>query len=368
MAAAVAAAPASAAGVLSVTAPKRVKAGASATVVVSVDTVTSCRLTIGEVSALAPATGADRVTFTFKVAARAKPARYALTVRCGSSTRKLRMTVTARKGKRGASSRIVSGRIKFVTRRAAAPPAPAPLPAPAPVATPVVTATPTATPVVPGPGNSFRAVYALASDQAETPGYVAGIVSTINAVNGWFASQTFGGVMPRWMREAGGAPQVTVVKLARPVADYERDGFDLVRTDLEAAAPLSAPTQKTVLWMEVDDPDGACGSTGGAISWLPERACGIRPVAPAIWPANGTYLTAHEMTHNFGAVPGCAPHSVGGGHVGDDPKDVLYSGPLPREWNDQRLDPGHDDYYGTGAACGDIATSPFWTGTADPRS
>ena len=32
------------------------------------------------------------------------------------------------------------------------------------------------------------------------------------------------------------------------------------------------------------------------------------------------------------------------------------------------LDPGRDDYYGTRSACGDIATSPFWTVTADPRS
>ena len=177
--------------------------------------------------------------------------------------------------------------------------------------------------------------------------------------------------MPRWMRDAAGAPQVTVVTLAHPVADYERDGLNLVRSDLQAAAPLAAPTQKTVVWMEVRHPlvNGGrpCGVTGGGISWLPERSCNIRPV-PADWPFEGTYLTAHELTHNFGAVPGCAPHSVGGGHVGDDPRDLLYSGPLGRVWNNQMLDPGHDDYYGTGTACGDIATSPFWTATSDPRS
>ena len=43
--------------------------------------------------------------------------------------------------------------------------------------------------------------------------------------------------------------------------------------------------------------------TGGDISWLPEKSCDIRPVA-AMWPFEGTYLTAHEMVHNFGAVPG----------------------------------------------------------------
>ena len=52
-----AATPAVAADVTAVKAPKRVKAGASAKVVVSVDAVTSCRLTLGKVSALAPAVG-----------------------------------------------------------------------------------------------------------------------------------------------------------------------------------------------------------------------------------------------------------------------------------------------------------------------
>ncbi len=365
--------PAFAADVTSVKAPKRVKAGASAQVVASVSAVDSCRLTVGKVSVLAPAAGADRVTFTFTVSRTARPGRYTLTLRCGTIAKRVRMTVTPRKGKRGTSSRIVKGRIKFSVRRAATK-----QPAPAPGPTPVPTASPTPAPVVPGPGNSFRAVYALAADQAETPGYVAGILATIDAVNGWFATQTIGNVMPRWMRDATWAPQVTVVKLAAPAATYESDGgFERMRSDLRAAAPLAAPTQKSVVWMEVAHPEidygggvkgRPCGVTGAAISWLTEKSCGIRPVAPTSWPADGTYLTAHEMAHNFGAVPDCAPHGGGGGHVNDDPRDLLYSGPLGRDWNNQTLDPGRDDYYGTGTACGDIAKSPFWTVTSDPRS
>ena len=180
----VAATPASAAGVTAVKAPKRVKAGASATVVVSVDGVSSCRLGLGNVSALAPAAGADRVTFTFRVAPKARPGRYTLTLRCGTDSRRLRVTVTARKGTRGTARRILKGRITFTVRPAARP---APSPGPTPPATPVPTATPA--PVVPGPANSFRAVYALASDQTETAGYTAGIVATIDAVNRWFATR-----------------------------------------------------------------------------------------------------------------------------------------------------------------------------------
>lgn len=112
--------------------------------------------------------------------------------------------------------------------------------------------------------------------------------------------------------------------------------------------------------MDIVNPLGACAFTTAGISFMTERPCNIRPVAPTMWPADGTYITAHEMAHNFGAVPDCAPHSIGGGHVGDDPGDLLYGGGAPRDWNNLSLDPGHDDYYGTGTACGDIATSPFW--------
>ena len=96
-------------------------------------------------------------------------------------------------------------------RRAAAPP---PVPTP-PCCKTVPTPTPAPTP--PPVEHAFRAVYALAADQAETPGYVAGISATIEAVNGWFATQT-GGVIPRWL------PGVQVVKLARPAAQYEAAG------------------------------------------------------------------------------------------------------------------------------------------------
>ena len=197
-----AATPAFAAGITSVKAPRRVKAGASAKVVVSVSAVTRCRLGVGTVSALAQAAGADRVTFTFLVSPKARPGRYTLVLSCGSTPRRLRMTVIPRTGKPGTAKRIVSGRIKVETRKPFVPaprPSPAPTPVPVPAPAPVPTATPTPTPVVPGPQNSFRAVYALASDQTETPGYVAGIAATIDAVDGWFATQTFGGVMPRWI-------------------------------------------------------------------------------------------------------------------------------------------------------------------------
>lgn len=348
--------PALAAGVTSVQAPKRVKAGASATIVASVDAVSSCRLTAGRTTATAAADGADRVTFSFTVSRSAKPKRYTLTLRCtGAAAKRITLTVSKGKGRRGTSSKLVKGKIKVAVRRAATTqPQPAPTP---PCCKPAVTPTPEPTP--PPVENAIRAVYALAADQAETPGYVAGIVATIDAVNGWFATQSPAGMVPRWLRDTGGKPEVKVVKLTRAAAEYESaGGFTRMYDDLQAVHPLPTSTQRSVVWMEVRQP-GACASTSRGIAWMTEKTCNIKPVSPTSWPFEATYVTAHELVHLFGAVPDCAPHADGTGHVTDDPRDILYTG--VRDFNNLMLDPGRDDYFATnGATCVDIATSPLW--------
>ena len=76
---------------------------------------------------------------------------------------------------------------------------------------------------------------------------------------------------------------------------------------------------------------------------------------PTPWPYGATYLTAHEMTHAFGAVPACAPH-YDLVPATSTTNDVLYAGPGDRDWNNIQLDPGHDDYYGHGRPT--ASTSP----------
>lgn len=221
----------------------------------------------------------------------------------------------------------------------------------------------------PAPGNSFRAVYAVPSDQMPVAGEVPGIVNDIKAVNGWYATQTDNAVQPRWIRGKNpdgspGDPTVTTVMLPRPASAYTgATAINTLADDVKAAAPPAASSEKTAVWVNAGD--YACGQTGSGVSVMWEATCSIYPSTSDAWPFGATYLLGHELTHNFGAVPDCAPHSDGTGHSNDDPHDVLYQGPLAREWNDQRLDPGHDDYYDTGRAdCKGIEGSPFWTMTA----
>jgi hypothetical protein len=70
------------------------------------------------------------------------------------------------------------------------------------------------------------------------------------------------------------------------------------------------------------------------------------------------FAMIHEIMHTLGFVAPCAPHFTLAGHVSDDPRDLMYAGPLP--WQPSILDVGHDDYYDHGRLdCPDFARSPF---------
>ncbi|MCW2991154.1 MAG: hypothetical protein JWM73_1748, partial [Solirubrobacterales bacterium] len=218
---------------------------------------------------------------------------------------------------------------------------------------------------------AWRAVYALASDQTADAGKPAAIAGTIAAVDKWFATQTTGNVQPRWARDDGGAIAVTTVTLDHTAAQYAAggDNFSMIAADL-AAHDLPAPggREKIAVYVDVTN-SAACGATSGDVVLMFEAACEIHPGVADQWPYGATYLLAHEMTHGFGAVNACAPHAGGGGHVLDDPRDLLYAGSEARDWDHLALDPGHDDYYATGRSdCPGIESSPFWTATADPAS
>jgi len=229
------------------------------------------------------------------------------------------------------------------------------------------TSPPTASPALPlGPGATFQAVYALTSDQStsDAPLMPAAIRHELGVVMAWFDSQT-GGSHPRIV-SSGGVVDVRTVTLGVTRAQVEAsdNATHLVQQAL-ADQGLPGANQRTVVYL--DTGGDACGATApaGTISVIFMDECGIYPSTTSSWPSDGTFVAAHEMTHAFGAVDDCAPHATGDGHVGDDPRDVLYfdtTGTRPRDWTDVELDPGHDDYFRTGRTdCYDITNSPLWT-------
>ena len=241
---------------------------------------------------------------------------------------------------------------------------PTPVPSiPSPVTPPPLPPPPPPPPPPPvDPQTSFQAVLALPSDVTADPGWLPGIVHEVGVVSNWFAGQT-GGRRPR-INESGGVPTVITVALPMTRAQVESSGFNAaMQTVLSAVPAHSVP----LTYLGANRPSGgACGDTrgigGSAIGVnLYMYQCSIFPKSTSAFPYEGTYLLAHEMTHALGAVPSCASHFKPGGHVGDDPRDVVYDGVLARDWLNITLDPGHDDYFMAGRPeCPGIDGSPLW--------
>jgi len=169
----------------------------------------------------------------------------------------------------------------------------------------------------------------------------------------------------QWNRDTGGNASVMVVAIDRSrnelegAADPTTDLIDSLRR-----AGLTDPNTIYAVYIDAGNAQASpCGITfpGYSVLWM--AACNIYPAANTpSWPYGATYLLAHEVTHALGAVPACAPHEGNGGHVIDDPRDVLYAGPDARDWDHLMLDPGHDDYYRHNIPnCPDIEDAPFWT-------
>ena len=72
------------------------------------------------------------------------------------------------------------------------------------------------------------------------------------------------------------------------------------------------------------------------------------------------FVIAHEIVHELGFVPNCAPHSTGHGHVRDSSLDLMY--PVLGD-EVPILDVGNNDYYRAHVAgCPDLSDSPYLHG------
>ena len=202
------------------------------------------------------------------------------------------------------------------------------------------------------PATRFQAVYAVPADREPVAGRTAAFAQELSVVQDWFDTQT-GGRHPIFQLE-GARAEVLTVRLPQTAAALEAEPQPHSVIDDSIRATNSARFAGTFLVVVVEGKTGnGCGSTGRNVL-LPVLNCSIFPSQTSSWPYNMSYLLAHELTHALGAVPACAPHASSG-HVNDDPRDILYQGPSPRDWNNITLDPGNDDYYRhSNATCSDI--------------
>jgi hypothetical protein len=210
---------------------------------------------------------------------------------------------------------------------------------------------------LPAAFSTLRAFYVVGSDRSLDPAVPGAIRHEVGVATAWFSDQS-GGKRLRFRRDAMGAVTVTSIRSSMTTAQLDALSSAEVLALLRGSG--LAVSEYAVVWMHART-GNACGYASQGLVLLAMQQCDIFPSAGSAFPFGGTYLLVHELTHALGAVPSCAPNTGNGGHVMDDPRDIVYAGPLPRDWDDLMLDPGRDDYFRHGRpGCEDIDTSPLW--------
>jgi hypothetical protein len=220
-----------------------------------------------------------------------------------------------------------------------------------------------------------RFVYAIPSDGTDNfAGSASGIATDAAWIDEWWRVQDPIRT-PRFDRYAFpgctsrlGQLDIGFVRLPHASAYYRSpDIYQLLGADLGNALP---DRQKTILYYDGDVSETrVCGQSatnenlGGrfAISYVYLRSdCGLAP------PGNGTSaeVAAHELIHNFGALPSGAPHACpdDSGHPCDSATDILYPYVGVASTLDVvTLDYNRDDYYGHSGSWWDVQDSNWLT-------
>ena len=206
------------------------------------------------------------------------------------------------------------------------------------------------------PAAEVQLVYVVPSDVSSVAGRIEGIERAATVVDEWFAEQMDGRSI-RFATEPDGTPYVHYVKLGETSAEVQAKGFtgfDSVIADWVKRGVIK-PGVLPVIYLE-STLSKACGWSLRDVThphiMIPMPNCGIYPGRymdydfPTV---SSSYLLGHELTHALGGASRVGPPNADGtGHVTDDPRDIIYEGPLPRDWDNLTLDVGNDDYYKTG--------------------
>lgn len=201
------------------------------------------------------------------------------------------------------------------------------------------------------PGSLVHVVYAACSDCEDRGVDSTGAIEwSLERIQDFLEAET--GLAIRWDVFDGGA-DVTFLRLRRSREEIASLGLSAVGAFIDALerAGLDEDDKKYLVVYEGHSPEtcGAARQDGPvAIAFV-----GLSPTCPDVFAPewygdmrNMEYNMLHELLHALGFVDPAAPNHVEADphHVGDDPRDIMYSG--PKRWTPEAIDPGGDDYLG----------------------
>jgi len=224
--------------------------------------------------------------------------------------------------------------------------------------------------------HQIRVVYAVPADGVDNFGSDASPIATdVAAIDSWWRGQDPART-PRFdlypfpgCTSTFGGLDLGFVRTPSPGSDYlgaTNVNIGALANDIGAA---TSPAVKTLVYYDgpIVDPN-ICGTSftaplsGGpfGFSFVFLQAGCFDDLGQGGGLAR---VTAHELTHNLGAVPDSAPNNCqppDDGHVCDSSSDLMYPYTSDGDTLDTAiLDVNHDDYYGHTGAWWDVRNSPW---------
>jgi hypothetical protein len=204
----------------------------------------------------------------------------------------------------------------------------------------------------------FKLLYLIPNDGTDRGLDTNGTIHrTISSGQRWLASQTAGRAIRYDV--ADGGLDITFVRLPRTDAVYfSYNAF--VRDSIEKDLRAAGWTQSNVLLLGYYE--GRNSSSCASAAWPPNypgtfggiylrglpnatNPCANNQFAatPTAAPGYLEYSAQHEIFHLLGVVSTAAPNHALAGHVGNDPTDLMYAGPLA--WRPSTVDVTKTNYY-----------------------
>lgn len=221
-------------------------------------------------------------------------------------------------------------------------------------------------------GPQIKVMYVLPSDATDRLLDVNGTLTrSVGAFQGWLRRESGGQQFK--MDTRNGQLDITMVRLTLTDAQVMSGGVrqrdllerELTRLGFNLAGKIYAVYYEGGHQSTCGDGFLPPGFPGSVVAFYLHgtppgaRPCDTNPFASSeASPGYVEFGMAHELFHGMGFVASCAPNHSGG-HVTDDPSDLMYAGSQP--WTPSRLDTNRDDYFAHGRACADAAQSAYLT-------